>query len=285
MNSPSLRAVVLVAFTTVFVACGSSGGGGAGGTGGGAGVGGGAAGRGGDGGRGGTTGSAGRGGTTGSGGTASGGGASAGTGGTAGGGGGGATAGTGGTAGGGGGAGAGTGGTAGGGGGAGGSGGTGGRAGAGGSAGAGGAAGRGGAGGGAGTGGGAGGATGAGGTGGGTTHTGCIVIGGAGDRVTITQRDVTQGSCHQFVFDNITATQSAGLTLPPGWGNGRGLAFANANCTGTPLSPSAVTGTVAWMRPDGGSVYVADVDLTFMWVASIPDRTYLRVDGLAMDCR
>ena len=116
-------------------------------------------------------------------------------------------------------------------------------------------------------------------------HTGCIVNGGAGDRVTITQRDVTQGICHQLTFDNITATQSAGLTLPPGWGNGRGQAFANANCTGTAISPSAVTGTVAWMLPDGGNVYIADVDLTFMWIASIPDRTYLRVDGLGMDCR
>ena len=231
MNSPSVRAVVLVAFTTFLVGCGASGGGGSGGTGGGAGGGGGAAGRGGDGGPGGTTGSAGRGGTTGSAGT---------TGGS-----GGATAGTGGAAGGG----AGRGGAAGG------------------SAGTGGGAGAGGRG---GTGGGAGGATGAGGAGGGITHTGCIAIGGAGDRVTITQRDFTQGICHQFSFDNITATQSAGLTLPQGWGNGRGQAFANANCTGTAISPSAVTGTVAWMWPDGGSAYIADVDLTFMWVASIP---------------
>jgi hypothetical protein len=119
-----------------------------------------------------------------------------------------------------------------------------------------------------------------------TTHSYCVIIGGAGDRATITQREPS-GPCLRFMFDNIAPTQTAGLTLPQGWGNGRGAAYASADCTGNPITPVMVTGTVASARPDAGAILnIIDVDLVFTWSSgSIPSQSTIRVDDLQMGCQ
>jgi hypothetical protein len=139
----------------------------------------------------------------------------------------------------------------------------------------------------AGSGGGAAGAGGVagGGGGGGVSYAGCILVGGAGDRATITKRDTARNLCVQLRFDDFTQMTNPGLTLPPNWMNGRGSAYANAACTGTVVNAIGVTGTVAWSDADAGvRGGRADVDILFSFppAGSIPVSEPLRVDDLSM---
>ncbi len=112
------------------------------------------------------------------------------------------------------------------------------------------------------------------------------MIGGAGDRATITKRDTTRNLCFRFLFDNIAPTTSPGLTLPQGWGNGQARAFPDASCTGSMVAATSVTGTMAYSRPDaGGFARPVDVDLvlTFPATGSIPASESMRVDNLPLD--
>jgi hypothetical protein len=166
----------------------------------------------------------------------------------------------------------------------------------GGAAGSGGSAGRGGSGGGSGHGGsggagrgGSGGAAGTGGAGGnsGAEYFGCIRLAGAGDTAFIIKRDVGRSLCFALSFNNYTNRPVAGLTLPQGWGDGRGTVVVSTTCTGpvTTVTPAeGVMGSVAWSGPAGGPVQTsADVDVVLTFAAgSTLGSESLRADDVPM---